>query len=77
MVAVATLSDPSVRPATDGSDGSKPYICEHVREDQVIDDPVDWTGFCVELLKRLDRIADELQHIGDRIAETTTTKDDV
>jgi hypothetical protein len=30
---------------------------------------IDWINFGIELLRRLDRIADELQKIGDRIAE--------
>ena len=36
-------------------------------------EPVDWMTMCLELLRRLDRIADELQKIGDRLAETSTT----
>jgi hypothetical protein len=31
---------------------------------------VDWLTFCLELLRRLDRIADELQKIADRLPET-------
>jgi hypothetical protein len=29
----------------------------------------DWLTFCLELLRRLDRIADELQKIADRLPE--------
>jgi hypothetical protein len=32
-------------------------------------DPTDWILFCTELLQVLRRIADELQKIGDRLAE--------
>jgi hypothetical protein len=31
-------------------------------------EPVDWVTFCIELLHRLDRIADEIQRLSDTIA---------